>query len=95
MSFRLESGLGRLTKLRRMESTGGIISSISWRPWLSKEFPWPTLLVSSACNAVLLYHVSDEQGSLVLWKRYPIKHRYANYFEFEKVMKYAETSDKT
>ncbi|OXU23919.1 hypothetical protein TSAR_000365 [Trichomalopsis sarcophagae] len=74
-SFRLEPGLGKLTKLRRMEGTGGVITSLSWRPWLSKDFPWPTLLVSSACNAVLLFRVADDQGNLVLWKRYPIRHR--------------------
>ncbi|XP_014205329.1 WD repeat-containing protein 13-like isoform X2 [Copidosoma floridanum] len=76
ISFRLEPlGLGKLTKLRRMEGTGGTITSLSWRPWLSKDFPWPTLLVSSACNAVLLFKVADDQGCLVSWKKYPIKHR--------------------
>ena len=79
VSFRLEPGLGKLTKLRRMEGAGGVITSLSWRPWLSKDFPWPTLLVSSACNAVLLYQVADDQGTLVLWKRYPIRHRYMLY----------------
>ncbi|XP_011496857.1 PREDICTED: WD repeat-containing protein 13-like isoform X2 [Ceratosolen solmsi marchali] len=75
VSFRLEPGLGRLTKLCRIEATEGIVTSLSWRPWLSKDFPWPTLLVSSACNALFLYRIADDQGNLSLWKKYPIRHR--------------------
>lgn len=76
MSFQLEPGTGRLTKLRRVQETGGMITSLSWRSWLSKDAPWPALLVSSACNAVLLYRILDHQGSLSLWRKYPIKHRH-------------------
>ncbi|XP_076243997.1 WD repeat-containing protein 13 [Calliopsis andreniformis] len=75
MSFQLEPGTGRLTKLRRVQETGGMITSLSWRSWFSKDAPWPALLVSSACNVVLLYHIVDNQGSLSLWTKYPIKHR--------------------
>ncbi|XP_060832438.1 WD repeat-containing protein 13-like [Bombus pascuorum] len=75
MSFQLESGSGRLTKLKRVQEIGGMISSLSWRSWLSKDAPWPALLVSSACNVVLLYHIIDNQGSLSLWTKYPIKHK--------------------
>ncbi|KAL7288760.1 hypothetical protein TKK_0016740 [Trichogramma kaykai] len=74
-SFRLEANVGNLTKLKRMEATGGMITSLSWRPRLSLDFPWPVVLVSSACNAVLLYRVNDDQGTLSIWKKYPIKHR--------------------
>ncbi|KAG6800536.1 WD repeat-containing protein 13 [Apis mellifera caucasica] len=75
MSFQLEPGSGRLTKLKRVQEIGGMISSLSWRSWLSKDAPWPALLVSSACNIVLLYHIIDNQGSLSLWTKYPIKHK--------------------
>lgn len=53
-----------------------MITSLSWRSWLSKDAPWAALLVSSACNAVLLYRVADNHGSLYFWRKYPIKHRY-------------------
>lgn len=79
MAFRLESGIGRLTKLQRVQETGGMITSLSWRSWLSKDAPWAALLVSSACNAVLLYRVADNHGSLYFWRKYPIKHRYYFY----------------
>ena len=75
MSFQLEPGTGRLTKLRRVQEVGGMITNLSWRSWFSKSAPWPALLVSSACNLVLLYHIIDAQGSLSLWTKYPIKHR--------------------
>ncbi|XP_078037633.1 WD repeat-containing protein 13 [Augochlora pura] len=75
MSFQLEPGTGRLTKLRRVQEVGGMITSLSWRSWFSKNAPWPALLVSSACNAILLYHITDNQGSLSLWTKYPIKHK--------------------
>lgn len=76
MSFRLEPGIGRLTKLQRVQETGGMITSLSWRSWLSKDAPWAALLVNSACNAVLLYRVADNHGSLCFWRKYPVKHRY-------------------
>lgn len=76
MAFRLEPGIGRLTKLQRVQETGGMITSLSWRSWLSKDAPWAALLVSSACNAVLLYRVADNHGSLYFWRKYPVKHRY-------------------
>lgn len=76
VSFRLEPGVGRLTKLQRVQETGGMITSLSWRSWLSKDAPWAALLVSSACNAVLLYRVADNHGSLYFWRKYPIKHRH-------------------
>lgn len=75
MSFQLELGSGRLTKLKRILEAGGMITSLSWRSWLSKDTPCPALLVSSACNMVLLYHIVDNQGSLSLWTKYPIKHK--------------------
>ncbi|XP_033214973.1 WD repeat-containing protein 13-like isoform X2 [Belonocnema kinseyi] len=74
-SFRFIPRSHRLSRLRRIEGLGGQVTSISWRTWLSKEFPWPTLLISSACNAVTLYRVVDDKGSLVRWKKYPVKHR--------------------
>lgn len=74
-SFRLEIRTGRLQKLKRMEGAGGMVTSLSWRPWLTKNFPWPTLLVSACCNAVLLFQVVDNQGYLKLWKRYPVRHK--------------------
>ncbi|KAG7202419.1 hypothetical protein KM043_018732 [Ampulex compressa] len=76
MSFQLKSGTGRLSKLQRVQETGGMITSLSWRAWLSKDAPWPTLLVSTACNSVLLYRISNSHGSLSLWRKYPIRHRY-------------------
>ncbi|RLU17151.1 hypothetical protein DMN91_011220 [Ooceraea biroi] len=76
VSFRLEPGVGRLTKLQRVQETSGMITSLSWRSWISKDAPWAALLVSSACNAVLLYRVADSHGSLLLWRKYPIKHRH-------------------
>lgn len=75
VAFRLEPGIGRLTKLQRVQETGGMITSLSWRSWLSKDAPWAALLVSSACNAVLLYRVADNHGSLYFWRKYPVKHR--------------------
>ncbi|XP_077254886.1 WD repeat-containing protein 13 isoform X1 [Temnothorax americanus] len=79
VAFRLEPGIGRLTKLQRVQETGGMITSLSWRSWLSKDSPWAALLVSSACNAVLLYRVADNHGSLYFWRKYPVKHRYYFY----------------
>ncbi|EFN83867.1 WD repeat-containing protein 13 isoform X2 [Harpegnathos saltator] len=76
VSFRLEPGIGRLTKLQRVLETGSMITSLSWRSWLSKDAPWAALLINSACNMVLLYHVVDSHGSLCFWRKYPIKHRY-------------------
>jgi len=76
MAFRLETGIGRLTKLRRVQEIGGMITSLSWRSWLSKDAPWAALLISSACNAVLLYRIANNHGSLYFWRKYPIKHRY-------------------
>jgi len=80
VAFRLESGIGRLTKLQRVQETGGMITSLSWRSWLSKDAPWAALLVSSACNIVLLYRVADNHGSLYFWRKYPIKHRYYYFY---------------
>jgi len=76
VSFRLEPGIGRLTKLQRVQETGGMITSLSWRSWLSKDAPWAALLINSACNAVLLYRIADNHGSLFFWRKYPVKHRY-------------------
>ncbi|XP_015588995.1 WD repeat-containing protein 13-like [Cephus cinctus] len=75
VSFHLDSGSGRLSKLRRIDGIGGAVTSISWRSWLSKETPWPALLVSSACNTVYLYRVANSQGFLTIWRKYPVKHR--------------------
>lgn len=76
VSLRLESGSGRLSKLRRIETVGNAaITSLSWRSWLSRDAPSPTLLISSACNAVFLYRVTDLQGTLKIWRNYPLKHR--------------------
>lgn len=75
VSFRLDAGSGSLVKLSRMNGPGGPVTSLSWRSWLSKEAPWPTLLVNSACNAVSLYRVANRLGGLSLWRQYPIKHR--------------------
>lgn len=74
-SCQLEVGSGRLTKLRRIDGIGGAVTSLSWRSWLSKESPWPTLLVSSACNNVCLYRIIDNQGTLSLARKYPVRHR--------------------
>ncbi|XP_015109988.1 WD repeat-containing protein 13 [Diachasma alloeum] len=74
-SLRLEPASGRLSKLRRIEGLGGAVTSLSWRPWLSRESPWPSVLVSSACNAVSVYRIGDAQGSLSVWRKYPVKHQ--------------------
>ncbi|XP_011304262.1 WD repeat-containing protein 13 [Fopius arisanus] len=74
-SLRMETASGRLSKLRRIDNLGGAVTSLSWRPWLSRESPWPTVLVSSACNAVSVYKIADSQGTLSVWKKYPIKHQ--------------------
>ncbi|XP_011635460.1 WD repeat-containing protein 13-like [Pogonomyrmex barbatus] len=75
ISFRLEPNIGRLTKLQTVQDTGKIITCLSWHSWISKDAPWPALLVNSACDAVLLYRVADNHGSLCFWRKYPIKHR--------------------
>lgn len=75
-SFQFEPQTGCLTKLLRVQETGGMITSLTWRSWHSKDSPWPVLLVSSACNAALLYRITDSQGSLSLWRKYPIRHRH-------------------
>lgn len=74
-SYQLDPGTGRLSKLQRVLEIGERVTNMSWRSWLSKNSPWPALLVSSPCNAVLLYRVTDHQGSLSLWRKYPINHR--------------------
>lgn len=76
-SLQLEAGTGRLSKLQRVQKLSSMVTSLSWRSWHSKEIPWPVFLASTACNAVLLYRVADNQGSLKLLKKYPIKHRYS------------------
>ncbi|XP_012284180.1 WD repeat-containing protein 13-like [Orussus abietinus] len=75
LSFRLDSISGRLSKLKRVDISLGAITCLSWRSWMSKEAPWPTVLVSSASNFVFLYRVSNGQGALSLWKKYPVRHR--------------------
>ncbi|XP_043290015.1 WD repeat-containing protein 13-like [Venturia canescens] len=75
VSFRLDSGTGSLVKLTRMNGPGGAVTSLSWRSWLSREIPLPTILVNSACNLVSLYLVANRLGGLALWRQYPIKHR--------------------
>lgn len=80
--FRMEAGSGKLSKLRRLERTGGFITSISWRAWLSKHAPWPALLVSSACDTLYLYRITNDHGSLVLWKKYPVKHKWVQTIVF-------------
>ncbi|XP_020709859.2 WD repeat-containing protein 13-like [Athalia rosae] len=75
VSCQLEVGSGHLTKLRRIDRIGGAVTALTWRSWLSKEFPWPTLLLSSASNSVCLYRIIDNQGTLSLWRKYPVKHR--------------------
>lgn len=77
-SLQLEPGTGKLSKLQIVLKIAGLspITSLSWRSWHSKEIPWPVFLASTACNAVLLFHVADNQGSLKLLKTYPIKHRH-------------------
>ncbi|XP_035741160.1 WD repeat-containing protein 13-like isoform X2 [Vespa mandarinia] len=74
-SLQLEARTGRLSKLQRVQKLNSMVTSLSWRSWHSKEIPWPVFLASTACNAVLLYRVADNQGSLKLLKKYPIKHR--------------------
>ncbi|KAF7995861.1 hypothetical protein HCN44_006968 [Aphidius gifuensis] len=76
-SLKLDVGSGGLSKLRRIDGIGGTaaITSLTWRAWLSRQSPSPTLLVSSACNTVSLYRVIDSQGSLGICRKYPIKHR--------------------
>lgn len=76
VSFQLEAQTGCLTKLFRVQETASLITSLTWRSWHSKDAPWPVLLVSTACNAVLLYRIIDTQGSLSLWRKYPIRHRH-------------------
>ncbi|XP_034950150.1 WD repeat-containing protein 13-like isoform X2 [Chelonus insularis] len=76
ISLRLEAGSGRLSKLRRIDTFGSAkVTSLSWRPWLSKETSSPILLVNCACNAIFLYRVADLQGTLKIWRNYPLKHR--------------------
>ncbi|XP_046611005.1 WD repeat-containing protein 13-like isoform X1 [Neodiprion virginianus] len=75
ISCQLEVGSGRLTKLRRIDGIGGGITSLSWRSWLSKESPWPTLLLNSACNSLCLYRIIDHHGTLSLVRKYPVRHR--------------------
>ncbi|KAK0175580.1 hypothetical protein PV327_009320 [Microctonus hyperodae] len=75
-SLRLEAGSGRLSKLRRIETIcSAAITSLSWRSWLSRESPTPTLLINISCNAVFLYRISDAQGALKIIRQYPLKHR--------------------
>ena len=75
VSLRLDPGTGSLVKLNRMNGPGGAVTSLCWRPWLSKEAPWPSLLVNSACNQVSLYKVVPRLGGLSLWRQYPVNHR--------------------
>ncbi|XP_015191323.1 PREDICTED: WD repeat-containing protein 13-like [Polistes dominula] len=74
-SLQFEPRRGRLYKLQRVQKLNGMVTGLSWRSWHSKEMPYPVFLASTACNAVLLYRVEDNQGSLTLLKKYPIKHR--------------------
>lgn len=77
-SLQLEPATGKLSKLQRVLKISNMspITSLSWRSWHSKEIPWPVFLASTSCNAVLLYRVADNQGSLTLLKKYSIKHRH-------------------
>ncbi|XP_066947321.1 WD repeat-containing protein 13-like isoform X1 [Macrobrachium rosenbergii] len=77
ISFLFDLGSGGLKKGKRcMVSEGAAITSLSARTWASREAPNPTLLVSAACNALLLYRVVDKEGGLRLKRKFTVAHSY-------------------
>ncbi|XP_047517977.1 WD repeat-containing protein 13-like [Pieris napi] len=71
VSYLMSGAGGSLSKLRRC-CVGGAVSCLSWSPWLARH---PALLVSAADDSLLLFRISDREGSLSLKKRYDIAHR--------------------
>uniref|UniRef100_A0A6A7FTL0 WD repeat-containing protein 13 n=1 Tax=Hirondellea gigas TaxID=1518452 RepID=A0A6A7FTL0_9CRUS len=80
-SFRVELRSGSLGKGRRTVLTSGgnngvMISNIEYRTWANREARNPSLLVSAACCAVLLYSVVDEHGGLSLRRQLRVAHKH-------------------
>ncbi|XP_044731498.1 WD repeat-containing protein 13-like isoform X2 [Chrysoperla carnea] len=59
---------GRLRKVRKFQIAGNncLITSISWRAWISREARDPSLLVNCSNNKLALFRVMDKEGNLQL-----------------------------
>lgn len=81
-AFRVDLSSGGLRKGRRTLLTvrgsssqqPPTITNLEHRTWASREARDPSLLVSVACNALLLYSVVDEEGGLVLRRQLSVAH---------------------
>ncbi|KAK7014769.1 WD repeat-containing protein 13, partial [Halocaridina rubra] len=77
ISFLFDLSSGGLRKGKRcIVHEGSAITSLSARTWASREAPNPMLLVSAACNALLLYRVVDKEGGLRLKRKFNVAHAY-------------------
>lgn len=79
ISFLFDLPSGRLTKGRRIIiCEGRPITSLSSRSWISREARDPSLLVNCAVNMLYLLRVVDDEGSLQLRTKFPIRHENLN-----------------
>ncbi|KAK7794662.1 hypothetical protein R5R35_003780 [Gryllus longicercus] len=76
VSFLFDLETGRLSKCRRISVAENCpITCISWRAWISREARDPTLLVNCAANVVCLFRVTDKEGSLLLRRKFAVRHK--------------------
>lgn len=75
-SFLFDIASGKITKAKRIPiCEGHPVTCISARAWLNREARDPSLLVNCGANAVCLYRIIGEDGSLQLKRKFPIKQR--------------------
>uniref|UniRef100_A0A1B6KAF4 WD repeat-containing protein 55 homolog n=1 Tax=Graphocephala atropunctata TaxID=36148 RepID=A0A1B6KAF4_9HEMI len=80
MSFMFELATGRLNKGRRLVvGDQCVVTSISWRAWISREARDPTLLVNCANNSVCLFRVMDREGGLQLKRKLSVRHKNSHF----------------
>ncbi|XP_076043283.1 WD repeat-containing protein 13-like isoform X2 [Oratosquilla oratoria] len=74
-SFLFDLGSGGLRKGKRIVvNEGSPVTCLSARTWANREARDPMLLVSCACNALVLYRVIDKEGGLRLRRKFNVRH---------------------
>ncbi|XP_064643896.1 WD repeat-containing protein 13-like [Lineus longissimus] len=73
-SFLFDLQSGKLVKSKRITvCEGHPVTSLSSRSWISREARDPSLLVNCGINALCLFRVTSEDGSLQLKRKFPIR----------------------
>ncbi|XP_035222715.1 WD repeat-containing protein 13-like, partial [Stegodyphus dumicola] len=76
VSYLFDLHSGRLTKGKKiLVNENCAITCLSARNWASREARDPSLLANCAADAVLLFSIIRQDGSLELKRKFPVKHR--------------------